>query len=88
MQLMPADEGITHLEWTYQGAVCRGLYQERGACATLNFLLPNGSVTIVYRILDADTMAVCITEANDMHTPTIQYGNMCRLPPSQEENEG
>ena len=39
-------------------------------------------MTITYRVMDPDTMAVCIVEVDEKHTPTIQYGNMCRLDPA------
>ena len=41
--------------------------------------MPKSSVTITYRIIDPDTMAVCIIEVDTKHTPTIQYGHMVRI---------
>ena len=36
-------------------------------------------MTITYRVLDADTMAVTIVEVDDEQAPSIQYGHMLRI---------
>jgi hypothetical protein len=67
------------LEWQYGGERCAGIYNGATRTAVLNFFLRNSTVTITYRILDADSMAVSIVEVDDENTPTIQYGHMCVL---------
>jgi hypothetical protein len=41
--------------------------------------MTNSTVTVTFRVMDADTLAVCIVEVDAKHTPSIQYGNMMRL---------
>lgn len=41
--------------------------------------MSNSTVSVTFRVMDADTLAVCIVEVDAKHTPTIQYGNMMRL---------
>eukprot|EP00947_MAST-08B_sp_MAST-8B-sp1_P004827 g4827.t1 len=67
------------MEWEHAGHKCNGVFQPATSVAILNFYMAASTVTITYRVMDADTMAVCIVEVDDKHTPTIQYGNMCRL---------
>jgi len=71
----------TQLEWQYSGTICKGTYFPNGV-AILNFILRNSVVSVTYRIIDGDTMAVCIVEVDDKNQPTIQYGNMYRMDPS------
>ena len=58
---------------------CYGNFQPGSKVATLNFLMTNSTVTVTFRVMDADTLAVCIVEVDAKHTPSIQYGNMMRL---------
>lgn len=70
------------MQWQYGGNSCHGIFRPVRNVAILNFYLASSTVTITYRAMDNDTMAVCIVEVNDLHTPTIQYGNMFRLKPA------
>ena len=67
------------MQWEYAGSPCSGTYQASTKVATLQLTMPKSSVTITYRIIDPDTMAVCIIEVDTKHTPTIQYGHMVRI---------
>lgn len=81
------DEQGTLMEWSFEGVTCHGIYQPQTKVAIFNFCLQESIVTITYRILDENTMAVCIVDVDSEHTPTIQYGNMCRIDPSKYERE-
>jgi hypothetical protein len=67
------------MQWEYAGSQCNGTYQASTKTAVLHLNMPASSVTITYRVLDANTMAVCIVEVDTAHTPTIQYGHMNRI---------
>ena len=67
------------MQWEYAGSQCTGTYQASIKTAVLHLSMPASSVTITYRVLDANTMAVCIVEVDTAHTPTIQYGHMNRI---------
>ena len=67
------------MQWEYAGSQCTGTYQASTKVAVLHLHMPDSSVTITYRVLDANTMAVCIVEVDTTHTPTIQYGHMNRI---------
>jgi len=67
------------IQWQYNGQSCSGVYQSQTGTAVFNFHLKSSTVVITYRILDQDTMAVCIVEVDEQHTPTVQLGNMCRI---------
>jgi len=67
------------IQWQYNGQACSGVYQSQTGTAVFNFHLKSSTVVITYRILDQDTMAVCIVEVDEQHTPTVQLGNMCRI---------
>jgi len=71
-----------NLEWQYSGALCSGKFSLAVNVAVLNFSVKNSFVTVTYRVVDADTIAVCIVEVDDKEIPTIQYGNMYRIDPS------
>eukprot|EP01111_Echinosteliopsis_oligospora_P012926 TRINITY_DN450_c0_g1_i1.p1 TRINITY_DN450_c0_g1~~TRINITY_DN450_c0_g1_i1.p1 ORF type:complete len:224 (-),score=62.36 TRINITY_DN450_c0_g1_i1:8-679(-) len=72
----------TYLEWVYTGTVCHGKFMPASNVAILNFFQAHSTVLVVYRVVDADTMAVCIIEIDEKQSPTLQYGNMYRIDPS------
>jgi len=74
------------IEWQYDGQPCTGGFNPATGAAVLNFLLKTATVVITYRIMDADTVAVCIMEMDENHTPTVQMGNMCRIRPEEYIN--
>jgi len=74
-----AKNNDVYLEWQYSGDLCHGQYMDKNSVAILNFFIRNSTVTATYRIIDNDTIAVCITEVDERHKPTIQYGNMYRI---------
>lgn len=78
MELIKDEDG-TNMEWNYSDCLCHGWYQNSISLATLHFKLKNGSITASYRVVDADTMNVCIIECDNSNIPTIQYGYMSRL---------
>eukprot|EP00696_Hemimastix_kukwesjijk_P003640 gnl/Hemi2/1444_TR510_c0_g1_i1.p1 gnl/Hemi2/1444_TR510_c0_g1~~gnl/Hemi2/1444_TR510_c0_g1_i1.p1 ORF type:complete len:182 (-),score=41.59 gnl/Hemi2/1444_TR510_c0_g1_i1:53-598(-) len=67
------------MEWQYLGTTCHGKYMPGTGTAIFNFILPNATVVVTYRIMDPNTIAVCIVEVSQAVSPTIQYGNMFRL---------
>ncbi|ELR12511.1 uncharacterized protein ACA1_028150 [Acanthamoeba castellanii str. Neff] len=75
----PAKNNDVYLEWQYSGDTCHGQFMDKTSVAILNFFIRSSTVTATYRIMDADTIAVCITEVDERHKPTIQYGNMYRI---------
>jgi hypothetical protein len=66
----------TRLDWQYGGESCQGVYNSVTRTAVLNFFLRTSTVTITYRVLDADSMACTIVEVDESSAPTIQYGHM------------
>ncbi|EFA84942.1 hypothetical protein PPL_01935 [Heterostelium album PN500] len=70
----------TYLEWTYIGTVCHGKYLPSTNVAVLNFFQPQSTVLVTYRVIDENTMSVCVVEVDKKQTPSIQYGNIvwCR----------
>ncbi|OQS02568.1 hypothetical protein THRCLA_21388 [Thraustotheca clavata] len=82
IQFIPDEQGM-FMEWSFEGVTCHGLFKPESSVAIFNFCLQESLVTITYRILDANTMAVCIIDVDSEHTPTIQYGNMYRIDPSK-----
>ena len=66
----------TRLDWQYGGESCQGIYNSVTRTAVLNFFLRTSTVTITYRVLDADSMACTIVEVDESSAPTIQYGHM------------
>ncbi|CAH0476840.1 unnamed protein product [Peronospora belbahrii] len=75
------------MEWSFEGVTCHGVFKPEASVAILNFCLQESMVTITYRVLDVNTMAVCIVDVDSEHTPTIQYGNMYRINPAKYERE-
>jgi len=69
----------TKFEWQVAGTTCEGYYYHESKVAIFNFILSVSIVTVTYRIMDENTMAVSIVEMDDKYQPTIQYGNMYRL---------
>ena len=66
----------------FAGHVCHGVFKPASAVISLNFDLPDDkTITYTYRIMDPHTIAVCVVEVDSEHTPTIQYGHMCRIVP-------
>ncbi|CEG38458.1 -like protein [Plasmopara halstedii] len=82
VQFIPDEQGI-FMEWSFEGVTCHGVFKPETNVAILNFCLRESVVTITYRVLDANTMAVCIVDVDSEHTPTVQYGNMYRINPSK-----
>eukprot|EP01084_Bolivina_argentea_P055038 100928_1 len=76
---MNKNSNILDLQWQYSGEQCRGYYHMKTSTLTLNFILKNACVTFIYRIIDENTMSITCIEVDDDHTPTIQFGQMCRL---------
>jgi hypothetical protein len=74
------------LEWQYTGDLCHGQYIDKSSVVILNFFIRSSTILATYRIIDADTIAVCITEIDEKQKPTIQYGNMYRLDASLYTN--
>jgi hypothetical protein len=72
----------TYLEWVYTGNVCHGKFLPSSGVAILNFFQPTSTVMVVYRVIDADSMSVCIIEVDEKQIPTLQYGNMYRIDPT------
>ena len=81
MKFIPDSQG-TFLEWEFGGHRCNGQFQPATSVMMLNFYLKSSSLTYTFRVMDAHTMAICIVEVDGKHTPTIQYGNMCRVDPA------
>jgi len=75
------DYGETSLMWDYQGSRCDGRFFPNTGVVVLNFFLETSVVTSTYRILDANSMAVCTCEVIRGKAPVIQYGNLYRLDP-------
>merc|ERR1712130_799712 len=73
------NSNLLDLQWQYSGEQCRGYYHMKTSTLTLNFILKNACVTFIYRIIDENTMSITCIEVDDDHTPTIQFGIMCRL---------
>ncbi|TYZ68889.1 hypothetical protein PybrP1_012593 [[Pythium] brassicae (nom. inval.)] len=86
IQFIPDEQG-TFMEWSFEGVTCHGVFKPEASVAIFNFCLQESMVTITYRILDANTMAVCIVDVDSEHTPTIQYGNMYRINPSKYDKD-
>ncbi|CAH0517671.1 unnamed protein product [Peronospora belbahrii] len=86
VQFIPNEQG-TFMEWSFEGVTCHGVFKPEASVAILNFCLQESMVTITYRVLDVNTMAVCIVDVDSEHTPTIQYGNMYRINPAKYERE-
>jgi len=84
MKFLTASTQEMYLEWEFEGSLCHGKFLPRGGgVAILNFLTPRSTVIVVYRVVDAKTMSVCITEVDEDHVPTIQVGTMLRMDPAE-----
>eukprot|EP00160_Parvularia_atlantis_P000208 Unigene10168_Nuclearia_a/m.31065 Unigene10168_Nuclearia_a/g.31065 ORF Unigene10168_Nuclearia_a/g.31065 Unigene10168_Nuclearia_a/m.31065 type:complete len:133 (-) Unigene10168_Nuclearia_a:79-477(-) len=70
--------GEVQLDWQYSGVPCSGRFFPATSAIVLNFFLRASTVVATYRILDADTMAVCVVEVDEKE-PSISLGNMFRL---------
>lgn len=70
---------LLNLEWQYSGEQCTGYYHMKTSTLTLNFILKDSCVTFIYRVIDENTMSITCIEVDEDHTPTIQFGQMCRL---------
>jgi hypothetical protein len=73
------EDDMTKLEWQYGGESCTGIFNSGTSTAVLNFFLRTSTLTITYRILDANTLAVTIVEVDEANTPCIQFGQMLRF---------
>ncbi|GAM29153.1 hypothetical protein SAMD00019534_123290, partial [Acytostelium subglobosum LB1] len=83
MKFLSAPKNIeTYLEWTYIGTICHGKYLPATNTAVLNFFQPLSTVLVTYRIIDENTMSVCVVEVDEKQTPSIQYGNMYKIDPA------
>ena len=82
MRVLSAHDSMDmRLEWEYVGMTCRGDFFGSTSTAILNFFQKNSTVTVTYRILDPDTMAVCVIESEPGKSAIIQFGNMLRIDP-------
>ncbi|CAM9356315.1 unnamed protein product [Ascophyllum nodosum] len=87
MQFFPGPDE-TVVEWDNKGRVCRGDFNPAAAVLSLSFRDDDGLVSnATYRILDANTMTLCLAEVDKRNT-LIQYGHMCRLPESSGRPKG
>ena len=75
----PDPTGCQVLQWTLDGHACHGLFKPQTAAMTLMIDLPSRTVTWTLRILDRDTMAICVIEVDGERVPTVEYGHMCRI---------
>lgn len=74
---------VLPLRVTYGGAECVGTYQPDLGLMMVHLTAQTGSATVLYRLLDDDTLAVSITEVPGARRaePSVQHGFMFRLPP-------
>jgi hypothetical protein len=92
--LLSEESRISKLEWQYRGQLCTGTYQYSTRVAVFEFKLESSTVIITYRVVDKDTLAVCIVEVDSTQnssgkphsSPTIQYGHMFRINPEDYAN--
>ncbi len=73
------NSNLLNLQWQYSGEQCTGYFHMKTSTLTLNFVLKSCCVTFIYRIIDENTMTITCIEVDDDHSPTIQFGQMCRL---------
>ena len=52
----PDCAGDAQLEWEYGGRTCIGAYFSSTSIVALNFLLPESTVLLTYRLLDTDSL--------------------------------
>mmetsp|Transcript_35752 Transcript_35752/g.58760 ORF Transcript_35752/g.58760 Transcript_35752/m.58760 type:complete len:178 (-) Transcript_35752:222-755(-) len=86
MQFIPDETGVTHLEWLYKGHVCHGTFQPESSSAVMVFVSPTGTTQTCYHVVDQNTMSVCVVQVDNRHPPTIQYGIMYRISPSDYDH--
>ena len=55
-----------------------GVYKAPLGLMTVRFAGDHSEATVTYRILDADTLAVCVVQADAEGNSTVQLGNMTR----------
>ena len=55
-----------------------GVYKAQLGIMTIKFAGDHSEATVTYRILDADTLAVCVVQADADGNSTVQLGNMTR----------
>ena len=67
------------VEWSYGDRRQEGWFDEAAQTLTMTFKLPAHSVTYTYRVLDPDTLAVCVVDCDARHAPTVQTGLMRRV---------
>lgn len=75
---------VIPLRVTYAGTECVGTYQGDLGLMMVHLTSPAATATVIYRLLDDDTLAVSITEVPASTVkraePTVQYGYCFRLP--------
>ena len=74
--------GDARFQWEYGGSRCVGQYCAATGVVHLPFLQRNSSLFVTLRLLDPETIAVSILEAETGNTGLVQMGNMFRLDPS------
>ncbi len=74
-----SDPNGTTIEWQYGGSNCSGRFFSQQNVAILEFILKSSLVTVTYRIMDENSVAICIVEVDEKAVPSIQYGNMQRI---------
>jgi hypothetical protein len=77
-KLVPDTVG-TAIMFQYHGRQCTGHFYPSASLTTLQFVFEDGIAMVTYRAMDANTMAVCIVEAREKATPTVQLGHLFRL---------
>lgn len=82
MRVLPAPDGASgdmRFEWEHAGTPCRGEYFASTGVAVLRFFQRASTVTVTYRVLDADAMAVVVVEAEAGKPAILQLGTMLRI---------
>lgn len=87
MKLIPDTDG-TFLEWKLGEGSGTGTFRPDVSVCVLQFFMPGSTVTVTYRPMDGDTMAVNIVEVSARGPPTIQFGTMTRLHPGHTMDAG
>jgi hypothetical protein len=72
----------SRMEWQFRGNPCFGSYSKATRVAQLEFRSESSHISITYRLIDRDTIAVNIVEVEENgDVGTIQYGLMHRIYP-------
>mmetsp|Transcript_4158 Transcript_4158/g.6344 ORF Transcript_4158/g.6344 Transcript_4158/m.6344 type:complete len:164 (+) Transcript_4158:102-593(+) len=79
MQVFPNSDGSSNMQWEYHGHNCEGFFHPQASSATLMFKDDAGTMTVVNRAVDENTMAVCIVEVDNQFMPVMQFGTMARI---------